>query len=288
MYGYIVPDKGTLRASDFVLYRSFYCGICCETGRLCGQLPRFTTNYDFAFLAALLHDYAQADIVIEEHGCILNPKRKAILQPNPLLTKLVYANIMLCYQKAEDGVRDGDGVKYKAVRRMLSKHVKKAAASCPELWARILRFDAEQTAVEENNVSSVDRAADPFASFMRDMPALIIGRDTDEALRGLCYNIGKFVYLADALDDIDGDVKHKRYNPFVAAFGAKSRKEFLSEYGADAEGMLNAVCVRAGECCDGIRFTQSNALIQNIVKSGMRAKTAELIASAKKLKNPRI
>ena len=68
MYGYIVPQKSTLRASDFVLYRSFYCGMCCETGRLYGQFPRFTTNYDFAFLSALMHDYPQADAVIAEHG----------------------------------------------------------------------------------------------------------------------------------------------------------------------------------------------------------------------------
>lgn len=289
MYGYIVPDKSTLRASDFVLYRSFYCGICCETGRLCGQLPRFTTNYDFAFLSALLHDCAQADIVIEEHGCVLNPKRKAILQSNPLLTRLVYANVMLCYKKADDGVRDGDGVKYKVVRRMLKKHVKKAIAECPELWARIERFDSEQTAIEQNNVASADRAADPFASLMRDLPALILGKPTSESLNGLCYNIGKFVYLMDALDDIADDAKSKRYNPFLAAFGGfKTRKEFIAAHEEDIRCTFNGMCVRAEQCCDALRLTQSGSLIRNIVKNGMRAKTDEIMASTAKLKNPRL
>lgn len=289
MYGYIVPDVGTLRASDFVLYRSFYCGVCCETGRLCGQLPRFTTNYDFAFLSALLHDFAQADIVIEEHGCVLNPKRKAILQSNPLLTRLVYANLMLCYKKADDGVRDGDGVKYKVVRRMLGKHVKKAVAACPELWARVERFDAEQAAVESNAVTSLDRAADPFASLMRDLPALIIGTPTNTSLQGLCYNVGKFVYLMDALDDIADDVKSKRYNPFSAAFGSfTTRKAFIAEHAEEISGTLNGVCVRAEQCCDELKLTQSGSLIHNIVKNGMRSKTAEIMASTKKLKSPRL
>ena len=305
MYGYIVPERSTLGQSDFVLYKSFYCGICCETGRLCGQFPRFTTNYDFAFLSALLHDYAQSDIVIEEHGCVLNPRHKAILQSNPLLTRLVYANIMLCYQKAEDGVRDGDGIKYRAVRSMLAGAVKKAAAECPELWARVKRFDEEQTAVEKRGESSIDRAADPFAAFMRELPEFILGRATDDNMRGLCYNIGKFVYIVDALDDIADDRKRRRYNPFLARYAdgadktetnaAKQtkriknfRKEFLSAHKEERLGILNSVCVRAEQCCDGLRFTQSRSLIENIVKRGMRAKTKELAESVKKLDSPRL
>lgn len=289
MYGYIVPQKSTLRASDFVLYRSFYCGMCCETGRRYGQLPRFTTNYDFAFLSALLCDYAKADIVIEEHGCVLNPKKKAILQTNPLLERLAAANILLCYQKANDGVADGDGIKYRAARRMLKKPFKTAKTLCPEVWAAIERSNKAQRDVEQNRVASVDRAADPFASLMRELPELILGAKTDDNLKGLCYNIGKFVYLADALDDIAEDFKSKRYNPFLAAYEKFSgRKQFIEEHRAELEYCFGSVCNRAEQRFNGLRFTQSYSLLRNIVSNGMRAKTEELLGSTKKLKNPRI
>ena len=292
MYGYIVPDKTTLRASDFVLYRSFYCGICCHTGKVYGQLPRFTTNYDFAFLSALLHDYSKSDIVIEEHKCVLNPiKKKAVLQSNPLLDKLVAANILLSYAKAEDGVIDGDGMKYRVVRKVLKKPYRTAKKLSPELWNEIESYSALQDKVEKNVEKSVDRAADPFASLLKKLPSLILCGQTDDNIEGLCYNIGKFVYLADALDDITDDFKDKRYNPFLAHYGAENfgkREKFIADNLEELTFIFQSVCARAGECLGRLRLTQSRSLLENIVFDGMRKKTDELLASKSKLKPPRI
>ncbi len=294
MYGYIVPDKSKLRASDFVLYRAFYCGICCQTGKLYGQLPRLTTNYDFAFLSALLHDCSQADLVIEEHKCVLNPiKRKATVMPNPLMSRLAAANIMLAYQKADDGVIDGDGIKYRAVRRVLKKPFKKAKAAHGEIWARINAAYADQRSAEKSQLKSIDRAADPFASLMRDLPELILCAETDDNLKSLCYNIGKFVYLADAFDDIADDVKSKRYNPFAAAYSV-TRKEFggraafIEQHAEELGFALKSCCFRAAEAVGALRLTQCGGLIRNIVCDGMNMKAEELLASRKKLPPPKI
>lgn len=290
MYGYIVPKKATLRSSDFVLYRAFYCGMCCQTGKLYGQLPRFTTNYDFAFLTALLHDYASADIVIEEHKCVLNPvKKKAVLQSNALLERLAAANIMLSMQKAVDGIADKDGVKYRVAKNMLAVPFKKAVAEYPEMWAEIEKMYAVLRTSESAAVASVDRAADPFARLMSRLPELILGRETDDNMQVLCYNIGKFVYLADALDDIAEDSKAKRYNPFLAAYGGfTTRAEFIAAHRAELEFCFKSVCARAESALCNIRFTQSYSLIKNIVCDGLRGKAEELLNSTAKLPSPRI
>ncbi|MCH5163150.1 MAG: hypothetical protein J1G38_06650 [Clostridiales bacterium] len=294
MYGYVVPYKQTLRASDFVLYRAFYCGICCQTGKLYGQLPRFTTNYDFAFLSALLHDYSKSDLVIEEHICVLNPvRKKATVMPNTLLARLAAANIMLAYQKADDGVIDGDGFKYRVARRMLKRSFLSAKKAYGDIWERISEAYKVQREVEKSGVKSVDRAADPFASLMRDLPDLILGEKTDDKLKALCYNIGKFVYIADALDDIESDVKKNRYNPFAAAYAItkknfKGRKEFIAEHADELGFYLRSCCGRAEEAMSGMVFTQSFSLISNIVCDGMTQKTDELLKSVKKLPPPRI
>lgn len=290
MYGYIVPQKSALAANDFVLFRAFYCGMCCQTGKLYGQLPRFTTNYDFVFLSALLHDYGKRDIVIEEHTCVLNPiTKKAVLQPNALSERLAATNIMLSYQKACDGVIDKDGAKYRAVRHALKKPFKKAKNAFPEIWGAIEKSYAAQREVEKKAVVGVDRAADPFASLMRDLPELILGEKTDDNLKGLCYNVGKFVYLADALDDVAEDYKRKRYNPFLAAYGGfKDRKQFIADRRDDIEFCLKSCYMRAAQCFSSIRFTQSYSLLKNIVCKGMPDKTEQLLNSVKKLKSPRL
>ena len=290
MYGYIVPQKSTLSMQDFVLYRSFYCGICCQTGKLYGQFPRFTTNYDFTFLSALLHDVASADIVIEEHKCILNPvKKKAVLQPNPLHERIAAANIILSYKKAEDGVKDGDGLKYGVMRRMLSRPYKKAAAVCPDIAAAVEKAYEKIDAAEEQKVSSLDRAADPFASLMSELPEIIIGRRIDDNLKGLCYNIGKFVYFADALDDIEDDFGKKRYNPFLSAFGDYTgRADFIEKHRSGIEFALMSTYARAVDCFIRLNLTQSRSLLTNIVCEGMRAKAEELLGAKKKLRPPKI
>lgn len=294
MYGYVVPDKSTLRASDFVLYRAFYCGICCRTGKNYGQLPRFTTNYDFAFLSALLHDCLQSDIVIEEHKCVLNVvKKKAVLVESPLLDRLVAANIMLAYKKADDGVIDGDGFKYRVVRRALKKAYKKAAAAYPEICETVERGYKAQGAAEKNNVCGIDRAADPFASLMRELAEKISGGKIDDKLKSLCYNIGKFVYLADALDDLADDVNKKRYNPFAVTYGLnkknfEGRKKFFDAHKDELNMYLGSCAGRAAEMLGGMRLTQSYSLLHNIVGNGLRAKIDELLSSDKKLRPPRI
>lgn len=290
MYGYVVPYKKTLSASDFVLYNSFYCGLCCQTGKMFGQLPRFTTNYDFAFLSALLHDYSAHDIVIEERKCVLNPvKKKPVLGSNDLLERIAATNILLAYQKAEDGVIDGDGIKYRAVRRALKKSFNKAKKLVPDVYEKIRRYYELQRETEKQNIASVDRAAHPFATLMKELPSVILGRQTDDNMSGLCYNIGKFVYLADALDDITDDYKKKRYNPFLAAFGSFfDRADFIKAHRADLEFIFTAICARSKAHFETLKLTQSGSLLKNIVCDGLTEKTKELLDSRKKLKPPRI
>ena len=50
---------------------------------------------------------------------------------NPLLERLAAANILLSYGKADDGVKDGDGAKYRLVRRVLEKPFRRAEKICP-------------------------------------------------------------------------------------------------------------------------------------------------------------
>ena len=206
-----------------------------------------------------------------------------------MLQKLAATNILLSYQKPNDGVIDGDGVKYRVVRRVLKKPFRAAKKQCPEIWDEVQKSYARQREVEKSRVASIDRAADPFANLLRKLPELILGVQTDDNLKGLCYNIGKFVYLVDALDDITDDFKHKRYNPFLAAYGDfTDRKSFIAAHKTELEFCFNGICSRAADCFNAMRFTQSYSLIRNIVFCGLPGKAKELLQSEKKLKNPRI
>ena len=289
MYGYVVPFKQKLSMPDFVLYRAFYCGICKCTGSLFGQLPRFTTNYDMVFLALLVHDQTRQEVEIAESGCVCNPfKKKACVLPNELLEKLAAVNIILSYYKAEDGVADREGLKYRTVRSMLRVPYRKAKALLPAA-DDIVRTRYEQLRkLESENAAGLDQAAHPFASMLRDIAALLLGGAADENNLALCYNIGKFVYLTDAFDDIEEDAKKRRYNPFTAAYGVSGRAALLEAHSGEVNFLFNVTVNRAAECLNSLQFSQSRDLMINIVHSGLREKTAELLGSKKKLPAPKI
>ncbi|MDE6397769.1 MAG: hypothetical protein K2L51_00445 [Clostridiales bacterium] len=288
MYGYVVPVKAELGQADFCLYRAFYCGICKSTGKLYGQWPRFTTNYDMVFLSVLLHDYTKQEVAFANERCICNPRKKTVVRRNELFDKIVAANIILAYHKANDDVLDGGGAKKKAARRMLKKHYRKAAAALPEADAIVTAQYEKLRAYEAQNTAGIDRVADCFAALLEKLGLLLTG-STDENLGKLLYSVGKFVYLADALDDIDEDFRKKRYNPLLAAYGGyTNRKQFIEDNKSDLTFLLASAVNRAIAYFNEMTFTGASDLLRNIVYKGLRSKCEQLLASAKKLPPPKI
>lgn len=289
MYGYVVPFKEKLLLSDFVLYRSFYCGMCKSTGRQFGQFPRFTTNYDMTFFQVFLHDCLTHDVGIEPQGCVCNPFKKKPIAFGALVDKISAVNVILAYYKAEDGVRDKEGAKMRIVRSALKKPFKKAARICPEVAETVKKGYDRLFEMERSGTHGIDRVADCFASLLRDVADIILGESSDEYKRGVSYNIGKLVYLMDALDDIDEDSRKKRYNPLLVEFGDyTSREKFIADHYEDLSFMLNSTCNRAIENFNSIKFSQSLSLMRNILYHGLREKIKELLASKKKLGKPKI
>lgn len=290
MFGYVTPVKSKLRQQDFILYRAFYCGTCISLKKY-GSLPRFTTSYDVAFLALLCHDFKTQEVEFIEGKCVGNPlKKRVFVGENPLLDRVCSANIIMAYYKACDDCNDEGGAKKRLVRAMLKKAYRKAREKLPTADAIFANGYAKLRQLEKNGETSIDKVADCFAVMLRDLCCEVVERTDDENFRGLCYNIGKFVYLTDALDDIDEDAKKKNYNPFLIAYGdyEGNRKAFYEKHESDLTFMLASTVNRATECFNKMTFTQSYTLLKNIVYDGLREKVKELLGSDKKLPRPKL
>lgn len=290
MYGYVVPFKEKLDMPNFVLYRAFYCGLCKSTGKQFGQLPRFTTNYDMTFLSVFLHDCLSSDVELKEEVCVCNPfKKKPVVKNSELLDTIAAVNIIMSYYKAVDGIADGEGFKMRAVKRMLKKPFLKAKKRCGEVEEIVrTRYEA-LTQLEKANAAGIDRVADCFASLLRDTAKAVLKDKATEYMLGVCYNIGKLVYIMDALDDVDEDFKKKRYNPLLAGETRyENRRQFIEDNYDDLSFMLNSACNRAIADFNNITFTQSRALLTNVMYYGIREKIKELLESKKKLPKPKI
>ena len=77
--------------------------------------------------------------------------------------------------------------------------------------------------LERARCDSIDRVADCFASLMRDITREFV--ETDGDIDDFTYNLGRMVYLLDAVDDVEKDSKKHRYNPLLLNYGECANKQ---------------------------------------------------------------
>ncbi len=289
MYGYVIPDKPNLLMKEFSLYRAHYCGVCRAMAALFGQIPRLTVNYDITFFSLLMFDLTGTDAEFQEKRCAAHGfKMTGNVKRNKLLDKIAALNVLMSYRNLKDDIVDG-GLK-KAAPAMLLKHAnKKAARLLPGADDMIKRRYASLIALEKENCVIVDMAADCFAAMMRDAGREILEEKFTESTGEFLYNLGRWVYLADALDDIDEDFKKKNYNPYLKAHNNFiNRRQFIKDNFAEVSAPLYGSVNRMAELLQGFNLTKSRNLLRNIVIYGIRNKTEQLLKSEKKLPKEKI
>ncbi len=221
MYGYVRPLKAELKVREFEAYQGVYCGLCHCLAQRCGSAARFVVNYDFTFLAMLLEEGQTADFA--PRGCPVRPLRKrAVLKQTPALERAADLSVILAHWKLRDDLRDegpgktaGAAVALAALHRAYSK----AKAAQPEFAAACEQYMQGLHTLEQESCASVDRAADCFATLLASLAMTEKAEARKRVLRELFYHIGRVVYVLDAVDDLEKDMKKKNYNPLVYRYG---------------------------------------------------------------------
>ena len=167
-------------------------------------------------------------------------------------------SVLLSWWKLLDARRDSRGP-----RRL-------AAKAALLLYRRSYRrASARLQALEDEKSPSIDRTADAFASLLRDCAAHYDGRERrPEQL--LLYHVGRYLYLADALEDLPRDVRAGAYNPLRYRYGADGgtldpadRAQLLETIDASISMACSAM-----ELLDGRRDRE---LLSNILYFGLPA-----------------
>lgn len=186
------------------------------------------------------------DVHIEKAHCVLHPIVKRPVAGDDAITRAVAClNTAFTYYKLSDDVADEHKGKIK--RAFFAKGFRKSKNEHPEIARIIQRRMEELWKLEKENADSLDRAADPFGMMIADLSDYVLKEFATEYTRRLCYSIGKWVYLIDALDDYEKDIKKKNYNPFFAAFGEGSKCEMLAAHGEEVNFVFpKRICGKRG------------------------------------------
>lgn len=285
LFGYIKPYKPELKMMEFDTYKAVYCGLCKQLGRSFGPFARFTLNYDFAFLSLLSLGVAAECRGFVRQCCAANPlkKKPCLCQCDESLFSASAAMAML-YYKVQDNFHDARlGGKLKAVLLMpFAAHARKKAKKLYPQMDEIIGREMKKQQEAEENFTSVDAAAEPSARALAELAALIPAGENDRlVLYRIGYLVGRWVYLMDALDDLEEDRKNGSFNPYLKKFGPLAKTEDIREY---ATGMLQLTAGELSNTYELLGLKRYKTILDNIIYLGLR-NTMEQVLRGEDRKN---
>lgn len=281
MFGYVRAQNSELRVREQEAYRGTYCGLCRAMGRCTGQCSRMTLSYDFAFLALVRMQLTGEAFFFEQRRCLVHPlKKRNSMKRNETLTYCAYAAALLNYHKIADDLSDERG--WKKLRARMAyptvAHGRKKAlrAGYEDLDRAVAEHLAALSRTEESRVPSVDLPAEQFGELLSAIVAYGMEGKEQRLAESLGRSVGKWIYVADALDDWQEDAKKERYNPFRLLYETGEPTE------AELSGIRDALKLHLTEASDAVDLMdfESNdmkEIILNILYLGMPAVIEELI-----------
>lgn len=155
---------------------------------------------------------------------------------------------------------------------------RKAAARHPELDAALEEMTRDQAALEAEGCANLDAAAEPTAKVYSAVLASLAPSEGNQrrVLARLGYLLGRYIYLADALDDLEKDREAGRYNPLAAACGPEGL-EAARERGRGSLFLTIGETERTYRLLRVYRFAP---ILENILTLGLMAVAERLTSPA--------
>lgn len=286
MFGYVIPDKLNMYIKDFNVFQAFYCGLCKTLGKTGSQITRLCTNYDVTFYNVLLHSLTKTEVKFERKICVYNGKKKTVVDADELSRKMADLAVMLVYYNAEDDVTDGKKSRV-LVKWRLALRKRKAAKRLPEIDKLMKESFSRLNALEKEKCDSIDRVADCFASLMRDITKQLI--KTDDNIDTFMYNLGRMVYLLDAVDDVEKDSRKNRYNPLLLNYGeCAKKKDYLDKNADELSFLLNSTYNKMVGCYNMMDIVLYEGVLSNTIYLGIKMQMERLLKGEDKCQITRL
>ena len=238
------------------------------------------------FYNVLIHSLANLDVKFERKLCVYNGKKKVVVSTDELSKKMADIAVMLVYYNAEDDVTDGKKSRI-LIKWRLSARKRKAAKRLPEIDEMMKKSFSSLNALEKQKCDSIDRVADTFATLMRDITRSLI--KTDDVIDTFTYNLGRLVYLLDAVDDVEKDRKKNRYNPLLLNYGeCTSKQDYLVKNADELSFLLKSTYNKMVGSYNAMNIVKYEGVLSNTVYLGIKMQMERLLKGEEKCQQTRL
>lgn len=299
MFGYIRICKPQMKICEYEVYQSVYCTLCRHLGRHLGLPTRMLLNYDYTFLTMMMIALSDEQSQFVKGRCVFNPTKRCgncathdeAFEYTSALTAIMF------YHKLCDDISDSSGGRRILCQALLpyAAHVrKKAAKLCPDEDALVDEYIRRQFAAEQKTRESgeviVDELCEPTADAISAIAQKLSQKPSDQTvLKYFGYFLGRWIYMIDALDDLNEDLEDGSFNPLVLKFGLtaddvlnKSENyENARCFGNDSLNLSIAEAIKYYELLD---FGEFKPILDNIIYLGVSEAQKAALFPKKKTK----
>lgn len=283
MFGYVRPFKPEMKFCEMEAYKSVYCALCKMLGREYGWTARITLSYDGTCIALMGAALSADPAKLCRGRCVCNPLKKCMYYCGE--TDVSYAaavNVLLSAAKCRDSIRDGsfgERLRGRLLLLLLRRAERKAACREPETAQCIQMQMAAQQALESSGCAIPDAAAEPTAMMTASFMTHFTADETQkQVLHTFGYQLGRWIYLADAYDDLESDLKTGQYNPLTMKFGLNG--SFSDVQRATVSSYVQQVLCANEACIAGayelLELHRLRPIFDNLIYQGLPAVRKQL------------
>ncbi len=261
MFGYIIINKAEMKFKEFDVYHSFYCGICRDLKRKYGACGQLSLSYDMTFLAILLTGLYDPETRTGSCKCAVHPFENHPTRNNEFTEYAADMNVIFAHYKCQDDWKDEKKFWKLLYGRMLEGRTGKLNNVYRDKIRKINLLMQEFSDAEKSQDADIDTLAGLFGRVMAEIVAV---REDEwaENLRCLGFFLGKFIYICDAYEDIEDDIRKGTPNPL---------KHRYENPGFEEESKT-ILMMMMSECCkefEKLPILENVEILRNILYSGV-------------------
>lgn len=220
MIGYLKPDfKGKSKEYKRT-YKLFYCSLCKALKSQYNYIGVLNLNYEITAFIILLSGLKNEKEKVFHGSCSISPFIPVRYVDYYQDDIICVANLaaLIVYYEIIDNLSDENKVKWKIIDRLMLKTYKKAIDSVGQRFFDIDNAVSNYYKLEKNSEAKIEDILEHEGNMIEAFLSVLINCydfETSSSLLKLSNLLGQWIFLIDACDDIDEDIKKSTFNPIL-------------------------------------------------------------------------
>ena len=286
MFGYTFPIEPMMTNEEQSAYRAYYCETCHQLRDGYGVMSTVIVSYEMTFANIVLNSVLKGGVIDKEPKagklCVFRHSDNH----TELLRRLAAYTVLVANNGLNDDKLDGPSVKSNLGLLWLNRSIERAKRDFPGYDELIMKgygiLREKEQAGCDDPVEMGKASAASMIWVLREM----VGEEWTSDLEQLFENMGVWVYVLDAIEDLDDDFKDHQYNPFlVGCEDFTTGRDYIQRSIYRISGILNGIIANIQTAYQRIRpqMVANQTVTDNIIYQGVPVAVRRVMAGESKM-----